>query len=349
MNGIQEVVPNVFQLEMPLPFPRLPVVNVYLIRDGDELGLVDCGMNIDGAFDTFSSYLKHLGHEFKHIRQILVTHSHPDHIGLSGRIREASGGNLIMHRDEAAIVPSRYVDVDRILADLRAFLSRHGTPEDQVLDFSEVSLHWRAYVSLHRPDTEVNDGERLSFGDTRWELIWTPGHSAGHVVAYDQQRKLLFSGDHLLAKISPNVSKHPQSTLDPLHDFEASMRKVAAYDVNQTLPAHGDLFGHPAERVTELLAHHQTRRERCLEAIGAGAVSAWEISRLVFPRPEALFEKRMALFETLAHLEALRVEGRLVEEVEGGRSLWVKASKASPLPPRRERAREREPGGAVGG
>jgi len=60
MNGIQEVVPNVFQLEMPLPFPRLPVVNVYLIRDGDELGLVDCGMNIDGAFDTFSSYLKHL-------------------------------------------------------------------------------------------------------------------------------------------------------------------------------------------------------------------------------------------------------------------------------------------------
>ncbi len=329
MNGIVEVVPNVFQLAMPLPFPRLPIVNVYLIRDHDELGLIDCGMNIDGAFETFARYLKHLGLTLRHIRQILVTHSHPDHIGLSGRIRETSGGNLIMHRDEAAIVPSRYVDVDRILADLRAFLARHGTPEDQVLDFSEVSLHWRAYVSLHRPDTEVNDGERLCFGDTKWELIWTPGHSAGHVVAYDQERKLLFSGDHLLAKISPNVSKHPQSTLDPLHDFEASMRKVAGYDVQQTLPAHGDCFGHPAERITELLAHHQKRRERCLEAIGGGSATAWEVSSQVFARADAVFEKRLALFETLAHLEALRVEGRLLEDVEAGRSSW---RVAVPLP-----------------
>ncbi|HLG71239.1 MAG TPA: MBL fold metallo-hydrolase [Chloroflexota bacterium] len=322
MNGLVEVSPEVFLLEMPLPFLRLPVVNVYLIRDHDELGLIDCGMNIDGAFDTFARYLKHLGHELRHIRQIVVTHSHPDHIGLSGRIREASGGNLIMHRDEAAIVPSRYVEVDRILADLRAFLARHGTPEDQVMDFSEVSLHWRAYVSLHRPDTEVMDGERLCFGDTKWELIWTPGHSAGHVVVYDRARQLLYSGDHLLNKISPNVSKHPQSTVDPLHDFEASMRKVAGYDIAQTLPAHGERFGHPAQRIDELLAHHQKRRDRCLEAIGAGAVSAWDVSRAVFARAGELFEKRLALFETLAHLEALRIEGRLFEDVEGGRSLW---------------------------
>jgi len=328
VKNIEEVVPNVFRLEMPLPFPRLPIVNVYLIRDHDELGLIDCGMNIQGAYDIFAGYLKHLGHDFRHIRQIVVTHSHPDHIGLSGRIREASGGNLIMHRDEAAIVPARYVDVDRILADLRAFLARHGTPEDQVLDLSEASLHWRSYVALHRPDTEVMDGERLCFGDTRWELLWTPGHSAGHVVIHDAERKLLFSGDHLLAKISPNVSKHPQSTPDPLHDFEASMRKVATLDIEQTLPAHGDSFGHPGKRVAELLAHHEKRRERCLEAIGAAAVSAWQVSRAVFSRPEALFERRLALFETLAHLEALRVEGRLVEEVEKGRSLWRVSSPA---------------------
>lgn len=328
MKGVVEVAPGVFQLEMPLPFPRLPVVNVYLIRDHDELGLVDCGMNINGAFDAFAGYLQHLGHTFRQIRQILVTHSHPDHIGLSGRIREASGGNLIMHRDEAAIVPSRYVEVDRILADLRAFLARHGTPEDEVMDLSQVSMQWRAYVSLHRPDTEIMDGERLCFGDTRWELIWTPGHSAGHVVAYDAARKLLFSGDHLLDKISPNVSKHPQSTPDPLHDFEASMRKVAAYDVTQTLPAHGPRFESPARRVEELLGHHQKRRDRCLEAIGAGSRSAWEVSRAIVARAGEMFEKRLALFETLAHLEALRIEGRLVEDVEAGRSLWRVTSAA---------------------
>jgi glyoxylase-like metal-dependent hydrolase (beta-lactamase superfamily II) len=322
LSGIEEVAPNVFLLEMPLPFPRLPIVNVYLVRDHDELGLIDCGMNVSGGFETFEGYLKHLGHRATDIRQIVVTHSHPDHIGLSGLIREASGGNLVMHRDEAAIVPSRYVDVDRIMADLQAFLARHGTPEDQVIDVSEVSLHWRAYVSLHRPDTEVTDGERMCFGDTKWELVWTPGHSAGHVVAYDRQRKLLFSGDHLLGKISPNVSKHPQSTLDPLHDFEASMRKVADFDVDQTLPAHGARFGQPGQRVQELLEHHQKRRERCLEVIGAGSLSAWDVSRAVFGRAQALFEKRLALFETLAHLEALRVEGRVLEDVEAGRSQW---------------------------
>jgi glyoxylase-like metal-dependent hydrolase (beta-lactamase superfamily II) len=127
VKGIAEVAPNVFQLEMPLPFPRLPIVNLYLMRDGDELSLVDCGMDIAGALDTFEDYLRHLGVTFKNIRQIIVTHSHPDHIGLSGRMREASGANLIMHRDEAALVPSRYVEVDRILADLRVFLARYHT------------------------------------------------------------------------------------------------------------------------------------------------------------------------------------------------------------------------------
>lgn len=322
MEGLEEVLPGVFELAMPLPFPRLPVVNVYLIRDGDELGLIDCGMDVHGAFDTFASYLDHLGATFRQIRLIVVTHSHPDHIGLSGKIREASQGNLVMHRDEAAIVPSRYVEVDRILADLCAFLARHGAPDQQVVDLSEVSLSYRAYVALHRPDTEVQDGERVCFGDTRLDLIWTPGHSAGHVVAYDERRRLLFSGDHLLYKISPNVSKHPQSRLDPLHDFEASMRKVASRDVVQTLPAHGPRFGHPAQRIQELLAHHQKRRERCLEAVGGESRTAWEISRAMFPRAEALFEMRLALFETLAHLEALRVEGRLVEDVEAGRSRW---------------------------
>src|SRR5437899_8849975 len=154
MKGFEEVAPGVFQLEMPLPFPRLPVVKVYLSRDHDELGLIDCGMNIAGAYDTFVRYVGHLGHELKDIRQIVVTHSHPDHIGLSGRIREASAGNLIMHRDEAAIVPSRYVDVDRILGDLRAFLARHGTPDEQVVDLSEVSMNYRRFVSLHLPHTE---------------------------------------------------------------------------------------------------------------------------------------------------------------------------------------------------
>ncbi|MBV9121349.1 MAG: MBL fold metallo-hydrolase, partial [Chloroflexi bacterium] len=104
MNGLHELAPNVFQLEMPLPFQGLPIVNIYLVRDNEELGLVDCGMDVAGAFDTFQGYVAHLGHKLTDIRQIVVTHSHPDHIVLSGKVREASDGNLIMHRDEAAIV-----------------------------------------------------------------------------------------------------------------------------------------------------------------------------------------------------------------------------------------------------
>ncbi|MDE3075260.1 MAG: MBL fold metallo-hydrolase [Chloroflexota bacterium] len=329
MNGLREVSQGIFLLELPLPFPRLPIVNVYLIRDRDELGMVDCGMNVGGAFDALSAYLDHLGCSFKQIRQVIVTHNHPDHIGLSGPIRDASGANVVLHRDDAAVLPSRYVSVDQILADMRAFLALHGAPEEEVPELTEASLRVRAFVSACRPGTEVTGGEAINVGDTRLELVWTPGHTAGHVVVYEPHRKLLFSGDHLLWKITPNVSKHPQSTLDPLHDFERSLQAVAAYDVVQTLPAHGPLGGRPAERVDELLAHHRARRQTCLDAIGSGAMSAWDVSRLMFPKVGAIYEQRMALFETLAHLEALKAEGRVAEETNEGRARWrIKNSKS---------------------
>ncbi|MHB8619135.1 MAG: MBL fold metallo-hydrolase [Chloroflexota bacterium] len=322
MSAVREIAPDIFLLEMPLPFPRLPVVNIYLLRDHEELAMIDCGMNVSGAYETLRGYLAELGVGFQQIRQIVVTHCHPDHVGLSGRVREASGGNLVLHQDDAAVLPSRYVEVDQLLAELRDYLRCHGAPEGEIGEMSDISLSLRSYVTLHRPDTEVLGGERLHVGDTSLDLVWTPGHTAGHVVVYEPARRVLFSGDHLLYKISPNVGKQPQSTLDPLHDFEASLRKVAEYAIDLTAPAHGPTFGQPAERVRELLDHHQARRKRCLEAIGSSSVSAWEVSRLVFSRAQEAFDQRLALFETLAHLEALKQEGMVAEQADDGRSYW---------------------------
>ncbi|HUZ78299.1 MAG TPA: MBL fold metallo-hydrolase [Chloroflexota bacterium] len=322
MNGLREIAADVFQLEMPLPYPRLPTVNIYLVRDGGELGLVDTGMNVPGAFDQLTSYLDHLGHTFAQVRQIVITHHHPDHIGLCAPVRDASGGNVVLHRLDAALLHTRYREVDDSLRDVVAFLALHGAPEGESGALSEASLGMRQYVSLCQPDMEVQGGETVHVGSHALELVWTPGHTAGHVVVYEPERKLLFSGDHLLLKISPNVGKHPQSSPDPLHEFERSLRAVAPFDVAQTLPAHGDCFGQPAQRVTELLEHHRARRQRCADAIGSGALTGWDVSRIVFARVQTPHEQRMALFETLAHLEAMRVEGTLAQTVDAGRAYW---------------------------
>ncbi len=89
-------------------------------------GLIDCGMNIAGAFERLSGYLEHLGHTFPQIRQIVITHHHPDHIGLSGPVKDASRGNVILHRDDAAVLPSRYGAADRLLSQVADFLDAPG-------------------------------------------------------------------------------------------------------------------------------------------------------------------------------------------------------------------------------
>ena len=171
----------------------------------------------------------------------------------------------------------------------------------------------RDSMDLPLPEpTLLDGGEVLEVGGREFEMIWTPGHTEGHLCVLDRGTDALFTGDHLLARITPHIGMWPDETRSPLPQFEESLGLVAKLNPTLALPAHERIIDHPAERAGEILEHHQDRRQHILDAVDGGEVSIRDVAIAVFPKRAAdRMQLAMAMSETVAHLEALVEEGRL--------------------------------------
>ena len=181
------------------------------------------------------------------------------------------------------------------------------------------------------PDIELQDGEVVEFDGWRLRAVWTPGHTPGHMCMYEPNLKLMFTGDHVLPYISPNVSLHAdQEGSSPLADFRSSLERVAAFDVECALPAHEFTIPDLRTRCEVLLHHHDDRLHEVRTAVGDGEASGREVSQRVLwntgPFDDFnIFMKRSAVGETLAHLQLLEGEGRVERVEDGDRILWRQA------------------------
>ena len=207
---------------------------------------------------------------------------------------------------------------------MRGYLLLNGVPEgeSEVLSNSQRALS--QVVSIAEPAVQLDGAETLDMGRRRLRVEWTPGHSPGHICLYDAADKLLFAGDHMLPELSPNIGLHPQSTPDPLHEYLDGLRRMAAYEPRLILPAHGRPFTDAAGRVASLVAHHRKRLDRVVEIVAAGERNGWEVAVELWGPRDNLYEKRLALQEGLAHLQALAVESRLQKSVTPSSVRWRK-------------------------
>ncbi|HEY0494048.1 MAG TPA: MBL fold metallo-hydrolase, partial [Candidatus Dormibacteraeota bacterium] len=146
----------------------------------------------------------------------------------------------------------------------------------------------------------------------------------GHCCFYWPERRLLFSGDHLLPKISPNIGLHPQSGADPLTDYLASLEKIGRLDVGLVLPAHGDPFEDHRGRIASIVEHHRERKDALVGLAGGSPRTGWELAGSLFKgvMERNVFQQRLALQETLAHCQSLAQEGRIKKEIGGGLVRW---------------------------
>ena len=204
-----EVAPGVLRIVLPMPF-ELKHVNVYLLRDGNQFTLVDTGLQTEESRQVLNQKLAALRVRVDRINRILITHIHPDHFGLAGELRERSGAELIIHRLEVALMEPRYARAEDLVQDVARWLAVNGVPEEEAEFLKSASMGARELVSLVEPDTLLEGAERLRLESGQLLAVWTPGHSPGHSCFYWPDRRLLFSGDHLLPKISPNSGLHPQ-------------------------------------------------------------------------------------------------------------------------------------------
>lgn len=322
---VEQVRPGLWTVPVPIPNNPLRYVLVYAFETDRGPYLVDAGWNTDDAYHTLVSGLGQAGFDVGDVQGVIVTHIHPDHYGLAGRIRDASGAWIGLHPADAALIEDRYTEPDDLIEKMGAMLRRDGAPPEEIATLQSASMPVRPWVAAVTPDVLVEDGDKPEIPGWDVTAIWTPGHSPGHICLYEASNRLMLTGDHVLPRITPNISFHPQAGPDPLGDFLASLDKVAAYDTDEALPAHEHRFFDLPGRVTELKGHHQARFDEVITGIQSGSVTAWDIaSHLTWSRPWDQIQgwmRRAAAGETLAHLRYLQKLG-VLEETVGEPSTW---------------------------
>lgn len=322
-----EIVPGLHQLQVPIPDNPLENVLPYLVRDGDGCLLVDSGWNTPKSFAALRRQLDELGVGLAGVRRLVMTHVHPDHFGLAGRVKEASGAEVLMHEREQYFIQTRYHHPEELLKRMASWLLLHGVPREEIGDLQFSSMAVRSFVVPAEPDTLLRGSEVLEAGAFRFEVIWTPGHSPGHICLYERSKKLLLTGDHVLPTITPNVSLHPEQTGNPLGDFLASLRALKGLEVEKVLPAHEYTFDDLQGRLQEIEEHHGVRLGEMVDAVSDGRRTAYQVAGGVTWATGSFEEfspwmRRAAIGETLAHLEYLVAGGHLEKGMDAGIAIY---------------------------
>jgi glyoxylase-like metal-dependent hydrolase (beta-lactamase superfamily II) len=219
---------GLLQLKVPIPNNPLGWVLPYLIEGSDGWTLVDSGWNVPEAWDALEQQLRDAGVTFDKLKTLLVTHIHPDHYGLAGRVKENSGAKVIIHQRERDLIRSRYRDPSQLLATMGDWLIMNGVPKGAMEDLKASAMPVRAYVDPVEPDEVVWGGERLPIGRFEFEVWWTPGHSPGHICFLEREKKFILTGDHVLPTITPNISLHPCTRNSRATRWATTLRRWSA-------------------------------------------------------------------------------------------------------------------------
>ncbi|MFM9369783.1 MBL fold metallo-hydrolase [Streptomyces sp. Da 82-17] len=335
---------GVWSIAVPIPDNPLGHTLVHLLDTDRGPVLVDTGWDDPDSWDTLAAGLVACGTAVEDLLGVLVTHHHPDHHGLSGRVREASGAWIAMHAADAQVVrrtraqqPARWLDY------LAGKLAAAGAPDEHLapLHAARASGRTRSLPGLNAalPDREIVPGELLDLAGRRLRAIWTPGHTPGHVCLHlDEEhptgrpgRGRLFSGDHLLPGITPHIGLYEDpddaTVTDPLGDYLDSLERIGRLGAAEVLPAHQHAFTGARARVDELLAHHEARL-RDLRALLAEPLTPWQIAeRMEWNRPWDRIphgSRTIAVSEAEAHLRRLVKQG-LAEAVPGDEPVRYRA------------------------
>ncbi|MFJ9866103.1 MBL fold metallo-hydrolase [Streptomyces sp. NPDC101165] len=325
---------GVRSIQVPIPDNPLGYTLVYVVDTDRGPVLVDSGWDDPASWEVLTAGLAACGTSVAEVHGVVVTHHHPDHHGLSGQVREASGAWVAMHAADAAIVRrTRETRPERWYAYMAAKLTAAGAPEEHVAPLRAARRRTFPGLTPALPDREIVPGELLGLPGRRLRAIWTPGHTPGHVCLHLEEEHpaqlpgsgsgRLFSGDHVLPEITPHIGLYEDpddaTVTDPLGDYLDSLERVGRLTPAEVLPAHQYAFTDAPARVRQLLTHHEDRLTDLL-ALLSEPLTPWQLAeRMEWNRPwqEIPYPSRnIAVSEAEAHLRRLVKLGR-AEPVAG--------------------------------
>jgi glyoxylase-like metal-dependent hydrolase (beta-lactamase superfamily II) len=318
---VEQLRSDLWSIPVPIPDSPLRYVSVYVFAGPGGLTLLDTGWYSDEGWGMLTDGLASIGGSITDVRGVLVTHMHFDHIGLAKRVREASGAWVALHEADRDVLSRPHFNDQQARTAMEVDWLRvlGATEEEAAATMSRDSFSTFGHIAL--PDRLLADGELADVPGWSLRAVHTPGHTPGHLCFDEERTGLFFSGDHVLPRISPNISAHGNHDPDPLGDFLRSLQKVRSRQPTEVMPAHEWRFKGLAERVDQLTLHHEHRLDELMSAVrnNPGSVP-WDLAGyLTWSRSWDQYDGRMRVFavtETLAHLWHLVAVGRITRSEE---------------------------------
>ncbi|HEX6389984.1 MAG TPA: MBL fold metallo-hydrolase, partial [Solirubrobacteraceae bacterium] len=321
----ERVLPGVWRLRLPLPWPGVPHCNAWAIAAGDGIVLVDTGMHEPGSFAHLERALAQCNLRVEHVRLLVCTHAHSDHYGQAATVMERAGCELWMHPN--------HEHMTRAASDPQAALQRRlevarqsGVPEAPLQAYAEAASR-RSYgiADLVEPDVDLLPGVTIDTDLGTWTVHETPGHAPSHVCLFQAERRLLISGDHLLGRVS--LFFDYGSTPDPAGEFLESLNVVDDLDARLCLPGHGRTFTDVAGHIHANRQAVAERLDKLSSIVAEGAITAYDAVPRVYGQPITPMNGNWWLTETLAYLTHLERTARVqrIAGENGEPELWAAA------------------------
>ncbi|MEJ1089831.1 MBL fold metallo-hydrolase [Microbacterium sp. Mu-80] len=275
----EQIAPDVWALPVPIPAGTIPHTLCYALIGGDGVHLIDPGWDAAESRAALESGLEAIGRTTADVRSVIATHFHPDHLGAAQALREEVGAQVVFSDVEDSVLQQETAPAASDLASYREQLRTWGVPKarwDELLG----SFDRAAHTSTGTPDVAVVDGSVLVLGGHRLQVIATPGHTDGHICLVDDERRLVYTGDHVLPRIYPGIGIGALPGSDPLADYFDSLDRLSPYDEYAVLPGHEYAFHGLGARCAQLVKHHLRRTTELVGLLGENPDrTIWEYAR----------------------------------------------------------------------
>jgi len=321
---IEEVLKDIYKIEIPLPRNPLRAVNSYVIKAPKRNLIIDTGLNREECMDAMRIGLSKLGVNLRKT-DFYITHSHADHFGLVSSLATESS-KIYFNKPDAEEV--EMAAKGGLWDDMGKYARLNGFPEEELKAALNNNPGHKYGSKLAVPLIILKEGDTISIGEYLFKGVATPGHTRGHMCLYEPDKRLLVSGDHILGDVTPNIQSWSDQG-NPLYDYLASLDKVYELDVEVVLPGHRGILKNFRERVRELKKHHKKRAEEVLSILKKGSRNAFQValemkwninaeSWDLFPAQQKLF----ATGEAMAHLKYLVEKGMITKEMLDGKTVY---------------------------